>query len=193
MNRPFDYRNCMILLQCSSGLEAELDSFGASNMDIEDLAALLDQAVAATSVVYTWGNSPPPQPMDVDEYRSLLQSFREGYNPTAREQARHFKPVVGDDAIRDQLLAVIRGHLGDCIRDDRLKSALHATLGGLHEGFTVDELLCHWLDIAIARGSEFAASAFHSGVSNPVQYQQMALIRGLRVAREIVIAECNRR
>ena len=158
-------------------------------MDIEDLAVLLDQAVGATSVVYTWGNSPPPQPMDVGEYRSLLQSFREGYNPAAREQARHFKPVVGDDAIRDRLLAVIRSHLGDCIRDDRLKSALHATLGGLHEGFTVDDLLSHWLDIAIARESKFAASAFLSGVSNPVQYQQMALIRGLRVSRETVIAE----
>ena len=158
-------------------------------MDIEDMAVLLDQAVGTTSVVHTWGNSPPPQPMDVGEYRSLLQSFREGYNPTAREQARHFKAVVEDDAIRDQLLAVIRSHLGDCIRADRLKSALHATLGGLHEGFTVDDLLSHWLDIAIARGSEFAASAFLSGVSNPVQYQQMALIRGLRVGRETVIAE----
>ena len=158
-------------------------------MDIEDLSVLLDQAVGATNVVYTWGNRPPPQPMDVDEYRSLLQSFREGYNPTAREQAWHFKAVVGDDAIRDRLVAVIRSHLGDCIRDDRLKSALHATLGGPHEGFTVDDLLSHWLEIAIARGSAFAASAFLSGVSNPVQYQQMALIRGLRVGHEIAIAE----
>ena len=158
-------------------------------MDIEDLTVLLDQALGATSVDYKWGNSPPPQPMDMDEYRSLVQSFREGHNPTAREQARHFKPVVWDDAIRDQLLAVIRDHLGYCIRDDRLKSALHATLGGPHEGFTLDDLLSHWLDIAIARGSEFAASAFLLGVSNPVQYQQMALIRGLRVSREIVIAE----
>ena len=158
-------------------------------MDNEDLAVLLDQAVGASSVVYTWGNSPPPQPMDVGEYRSLLQSFREGYNPTAREQAQHFKAVVEDEAIRDRLLAVIRSHLGDCIRDERLKSALHATLGGLHEGFTVGDLLSHWLDIAIARGSKFAASAFLSGVSNPVQYQQMALIRGLRVGREISIAE----
>ena len=158
-------------------------------MDIEDLTVLLDQAVGATGVVYTWGDSPPPQPMDVGEYRSLLQSFREGYNPTAREQAQHFKPVVGDDAIRDQLLAVIRDHLGDRIRDSRLKSALHATLGGLHEGFTVDDLLSHWLDIAIARGPKFAASAFLSGVSNPVQYQQMALVRGLRVGREIAIVD----
>ena len=46
--------------------------------------------------------------MDVGEYRSLLQSFREGYNPTAREQAQHFKAVVEDEAIRDRLLAVIR-------------------------------------------------------------------------------------
>ena len=158
-------------------------------MEIEDLAVLLDQAVGAASVVYTWGNSPPPQPMDVGEYRTLLQSFREGYNPTACEQAQHFKPIVGDDAIRDQLLAVIRSHLGDCIRDDRLKSALHATLGGLHEGFTLDDLLSHWLDIAIARGSEFAAHAFISGIGNPVPYQQMALIRGLRVDREIAIAD----
>ena len=158
-------------------------------MDIEDLTVLLDQAVGATSVVYTWGHSPPPQPMDVGEYRSLLQSFREGYNPTAREQAQHFQPVVGDDAIRDHLLAVIRDHLGDRIRDSRLKSALHATLGGLHEGFTLDDLLSHWLDIAIARGSEFAARAFISGISNPVPYQQMALIRGLRVGCAIAIAD----
>ena len=158
-------------------------------MDNEDLTVLLDQAVGATSVVYTWGHSPPAQPMEVGEYRSLLQSFREGYNPTAREQAQHFKPVVEDDAIRNQLLAVIRDHLGDRIRDDRLKSALHATLGGLHEGFTADDLLSHWLDIAIARGSEFAANSFLSGVCNPVQYQEMALLRGLRVSRETVIAE----
>ena len=158
-------------------------------MDIEDLTVLLDQALGATSVIYTWGHNPPPQPMDVGEYRRLLQSFREGYNPTAREQAQHFKPVLGGDAIRAQLLAIIRSHLGAYIRDDRLKSALHATLGGFHEGFAVDDLLSHWLDIAIARGSGFAASVFLSGVSNPVQYQEMALIRGLRVGREIAIAE----
>ena len=116
-------------------------TFRVSNMDIRDLTVLIDQAVGATSVVYTWGQSPPPQPMEVSEYRSLLQSFRDGYNPTAREQAQHFKPVVGDDAIGNQLLAVIRDYLGDRIRDERLKSASHATLGGLHEGFTVDDLL----------------------------------------------------
>ena len=67
-------------------------------MEIENLTVLLDQAVRATSVDYTWGNSPPPQPMDMEEYRSLLQSFRDGYNHIAREQSLHFKPVVWDNA-----------------------------------------------------------------------------------------------
>ena len=106
----------------------------------------------------------------LDDYRSLLQSFQNRYDPTARERAQHFKPVVGDDAIREQLLAVIRSNLEYCIGDDRLKSALHATLGGRHEGFTIDDLLSHCLDITIARGSEFAANMFLSGVSNPVEY-----------------------
>lgn len=85
--------------------------------------------------------------------------------------------------------AVVSGHLGDSIREGRLKSALHATLGGPGEGFTTDELLGHWLDIAIARGSHFAADAFLTGISTPVRYQQMALLRNLRLDHEITIAE----
>ena len=169
--------------------ETQLHSLEVSDIGVEELAVLLDQAVSAANVVYTWGHSPPLQPMDVDGYRLLLQSFRERYDPVARERAQHFRPVIGDEEIRGQMLDVISGHLGNSIRDDRLKSALHGTLGGPGEGFTTDDLLGHWLDIAIVRGSHFAARAFLAGVHEPVRYQQMALLRHLRVDREITIAE----
>ena len=171
------------------GEKAQLYSVGINNLDVEELADLLEQAVASTNVVHFWGDSPPSQPMDVDNYRSLLQSFRERYDPTARERARHFKPTISDKKVNKLLLRTIRSHLGHCIRDDRLKSALHATLGGDREGFTVQDLLAHWLDIAIARGPKFAAVAFIEGVSNPVIYQEMALLRQLRIKHEIMIAD----
>ena len=56
--------------------EDQYHSLVVGSMRVEELAVLLDRAIDATKVVYTWGDSPPPQPMDVDSYRLLLQSFR---------------------------------------------------------------------------------------------------------------------
>ena len=157
-------------------------------MKTETLAALLDRAIDATQVMDV-RNSATPSPVAMDTYRLLLRSLRESYNPPASEYVRLLKPVIQDADVKSLLTEVIRTHLQEHIHDDQIQSAVFAINGGATNGFGIDRLLEHWLDIAIARGSGYAAQAFLEGVEAPnVDYQEMTLLRGLRTDREIAVS-----
>ena len=154
----------------------------------ETLAALLDQAIDATQVMDV-RNSAAPSPVPMDTYRLLLRSLRESYDPPAAEYVRLLKPVIQDADVKGQLTDVIRDHLQAYIHDGQIQSAVFAINGGATNGFEIDGLLEHWLDIAIARTSGYAAQVFLEGVKAPnVRYQKMTLLRGLRTDREIAVS-----
>ena len=154
----------------------------------ETLAALLDWAVGVTQVLdQRYGMVPSPVPMNT--YRSLLRSLRARYGPSERSYTRSVHPVIQDAGIKGQLTDVIRAHLREYIHDGQIQSAVLAISGGVTSGFTIDNLLEHWLDIAIARGSEYAANAFLAGLQSPkVKYQQMTVLKGVRADREITVS-----
>ena len=153
----------------------------------EMLAALLDRAIDATQIMDE-GNSAVPSPVAMDTYRSLLRSLRGSYDPPTVEYARFLKPVIQDAEVKGQLENVIRTHLQEFIHEGQIQSAVFAIYGGATDGFGIDHLLEHWLDIAIARGSGYAAKAFFTGVNAPnVRYQMMFVLRGLRTDREITV------
>ena len=161
---------------------------GMSIVATETLAALLDRAIDATQVMDV-RNSVAPSPVVMDTYRLLLRSLRESYNPPAAEYVRLLKPVIQDADVKGQLTDVIRANLREYIHDDQIQSAVFAINGGATDGFGIDRLLEHWLDIAIARGSGYAAQTFLAGVNAPtVRYQNMTLLRGLRTDREIAVS-----
>ncbi len=153
----------------------------------ETLAVLLDRAIDATQVMDV-RSSAAPSPVAMNTYRSLLRSLRESYNPSATVYVRLLKPVIQDDQVKGQLSDVIRDHLQEYIHYSQIQSAVFAIVGGATDGFTMDDLIEHWLDIAIARGSHYAANAFLAGIrSANVRYQKMTLLRGLRTDREITV------
>ena len=122
-------------------------------------------------------------------YRSLLRSVRTSYNPSARMYAGLLRPVIQDAEAKGQLMDVIRAHLREYIHEDHIQSAVLATVGGATHGFTIDDLLEHWLDIAIARGSEYAATAFLAGIRSPeMRYERMTVLKGVRTDREITVS-----
>ncbi len=154
----------------------------------ETLAALLDRAIDATQVMDR-RNSAAPSLVDMNTYRLLLRSCRESYNPSARMYAYLLQPVVQDAEIKGQLTDTIKEHLEKYIHDDQIQSAVFAIFGGGTGGFKVDDLVGHWLDIAIARGSDYAANAFLEGLKNRnLQYQKMTLLKGLRTDHEITVS-----
>lgn len=155
---------------------------------MKTLATLLERALDATQVTLPYNVE--PFGVDISTYRSLLKSSRESYNPSATTYVRALSPVVQDDQIKDQLTDVIRGCLHEYIHNDRIQSAVYAINGGATNGFTIDKLIEHWLDIAIARGPEHAADAFLGGINAPtVQYQTMTLLKGLRVDSELTVCD----
>ena len=134
-------------------------------------------------------NSAAPSPVAMDIYRLLMRSLRASYDPPAAENVRLLRPVIQDADVKSLLTEVIRTHLQEHIHDDQIQSAVFAINGGATNGFGIDRLLEHWLDIAIARGSGYAAHAFLEGVKAPnVDYQEMTLLRGLRIDREIAVS-----
>lgn len=154
----------------------------------EALASLLDRAVSATDVADQRPGAAPSL-VDMNTYRSLLRSMRASYDPSARMYAYSLRPFVRDTEVEGQLKDVIKAHLRDYIHDGHIQSAVYAIVGGSTSGFKIDNLLEHWLKIAIARGSDYAADAFLAGLTDPnVQYQKMTLIKGLRIDCEIIVS-----
>ena len=153
------------------------------------LATLLDRAVNATQVIDQPYGVASSQ-VDMNTYRSLLRSYRISYNSTAKRYVPLLRPVVQDARIKNQLTDVIKDHLQEYIHDERIQSAGYATNGGATDGFTIDNLIEHWLDIAIARGPVYAANAFLSGINaSTVQYQKMTVLKGLRVDSELPVCD----
>ena len=154
----------------------------------EALAAMLDRAMDAARVL-DQRHGMVLTLMPLNTYRSLLRSLRESYDPTARMYTASLRPVVQDAEIKGQLTDVISANLREYIHDGQIQSAVLATVGGSTSGFTIDGLLEHWLDIAIARGSEYAADAFLTGVrSREMRYQKMTVLKGARTDREITVS-----
>lgn len=158
----------------------------------EVLAALLDRALRSARVV-DQRHGVSPSLVDMNIYRSLLRSFRTSYDPSARMHAYSLRPVVQDVEIEGQLTNVIKAQLREYIHDGHIQSAVYATVGGSTSGFKVGDLLGHWLDIAIARGPNYAANAFLIGLTDrDVQYQKITLIKGLRIDREVNVSDGDR-
>ena len=155
---------------------------------MKTLTALLEQAVNATQVTWLYGVA--PSRMDINTYRSLLRSLRETYDPSNRSYAQSLRPVIQDAEVKGQLKDVIRDYLHEYIHEDQIQSAVFAINGGATNGFKVDDLLEHWLDIAIVRGPEYAANAFVAGLQDSaVQYQNMTVLKGLPTDREIKVSD----
>ena len=151
---------------------------GMAILKTQTLAALLDRAIGATQVMDV-RNSAAPSPVAMDIYRQLMRSLRASYDPPAAENVRLLRPVIRDADVKSLLTEVIRTHLQEHIHDDQIQSAVFAINGGATTGFGIDRLLEHWLDIAKARGSGYAAHAFLEGVKAPnVDYQEMTLLTG---------------
>ncbi len=160
-----------------------------NKISADSLAALLGRAISTTRVMDV-RDSVAPSAVDMNAYRSLLRSLRESYDPTTTTYVRLLKPVIQDTEVKGQLAGVIRAHLHEFIRDDQIQSAVFAINGGASDGFGIDDLLEHWLDIAIARGPDQAAQAFLAGVKAPnVRYRKMALLQGMRTDREIAVTD----
>ena len=158
-------------------------------VETEILVRLLNQATDTLQVLDRRSNGALP-PVDLNTYRSLLWSCRESNNTSARIYVDMLKPIVRDLQVKEQLTEVIRTQLHEYIHDDQIQSAVFAIVGGAANGFNLDDLLNHWMEIAIARGSTYAANAFLEGLNDPnVRYQKMTLLRGLRTDREITVSD----
>lgn len=154
----------------------------------ELLTALLERAVSTTQVLdRRHGMAPSPMPMNT--YRTLLRSIRAAHNPSARMYTQSLRPVIQDAELKGQLTDILKAHFHECVHDDQIQSAVFAINGGATGGFKIENLLEHWLDIAIARGSSYAANAFFEGLKAPrVTYKKMTLLKGLRTDREIEVS-----
>ena len=160
-----------------------------NEISADSIAALLGRAIGTTQVMDV-RNSAALSAVDMNAYRSLLRSMRESYAPTTTTYVRLLKPVIQDAEVKGKLEHVIRAHLHEFIHDGRIQSAVFAINGGATNGFGIDDLLQHWIDIAIVRGPEYAAQAFLAGVEAPnVRYHKITLIRGLRTDREITVTD----
>lgn len=183
MSEPTDRRTVYECPRNAVGLRS------MNKISADSFAALLGRAISATRVMDV-RNRAAPSAVDMNAYRSLLRWLRESYDPTVTTYVRTLKPVIQYAEVKGQLAGVIRAHLHEFIHDDRIQSAVFAINGGVANGFGIDDLLEHWLDIAIARGPDYAAQAFLAGVEAPnVRYQEITLLQGLRTDREIAVSD----
>ncbi len=159
-----------------------------SAADIQALANLLEQAIA--HAVADIGGFQQEHCIGADAYREMAASSRRLHYLGSHSPSMGYALEIRDAKAHEQLLAVIGDELGQFIHDDRIQSATVATVGGALDGFEVRHLLSHLMDIAIRRGTRYAATNFYKWVAETsVQYQRMTLLSGIHIERPVEISK----
>lgn len=153
-------------------------------MTTVNLVELLNRALSASEI------TGPQSGINTAMYGKWLLDIRNYHQPESRRLAETFRVTVRDESVMSELRSVIAQHLGPYIHEDHIQSAALGVTGGATRGFSVDRFINHWLEIALARGSEFAAQAFMDGVNaTSLQCQRITLVRGMQIDSEISVAD----
>ena len=153
--------------------------------EMNALTSLLQHAMAGAVIRDSYRGSP----IDTGAYLRLLATHRLSFDPEQRMLAARFKPEIGDDSVREELLDRIRTTLAQYIHNDTLQSATIVT-GGALDGFRVIDLMSHLVTISFIRGAQHAARSFHECAENSdVAIQFITLLDGITIERNIEISE----
>ena len=151
-----------------------------------ELSNLLQQAIDSV-VIKERGKD--FQIIKTHDYLFFLTSQRRADDSNIRYFADRYHPVIQNDAVRESLYNVIRDALGQYIRNDMLRSAAIVT-GGRVNGFHVNELLEHLIDVSLVRGAEYAANDFYECVKkSTIGIKAITMIDGAKTEDVIEISE----
>ena len=123
-----------------------------------------------------------------EDYLFFLTSERRPYDYNIRYFADRYHPAIQTDAVRESLYDVIRKTLGQHIRNEMLRSAEIVT-GGWADGFHIDKLLEHLIDMTLVRGADYTANNFYECVEkSTVDMRFITMIDGVKVENAIDIS-----
>ena len=158
---------------------------GISFKKRERIATLLDHALQRLTVKRRSSD----QLIDLPSYRRLLKSSWDSYTPDAFFFADIYELSIADPRLRQDVLDIIRTELSEFIHDDRVMSVVFWVHGGPGNGFRLEEVLTQLLKVAVVRGVQFAANAFHDCLEQRgASFQVMGLLNGVRVEKELEVS-----
>ena len=152
----------------------------------ETLAILLQLAVKNIQIHDSPTTDRPKRIISNSSYRALYLSNT--YNPNILLTRTLYAPYVQDRIVESQLLDVVRSELRQFVYQDRISYGTTGILGGL-PSYPLDKFLGEILRIAVV-GVGSAVSFFEKCLSqNYIDFQEMTLLDGIRIDRELQIAD----
>ena len=147
------------------------------------LATLLQEALKTVTI--TLGESFMLSP---NEYRLRVLSYRNRHRPDIRLDTFRYEPRIGDFAVREAIIDLLRNELEQFLHEDRTYAATYAIFGGLGNGNSIDDILKSLLKAAIVGTPQTAARAFYEEVSwGYLPYEEYFLLTGLKVDNEVEV------
>ena len=151
-----------------------------------NLVELLNRALSVSEIT----GPQIPRQITPAMYGEWLLEFRNHHRPDLRGLAETCNVTVRDASVMSELRQVIVQHLGSYIHEDYIQSAEYGVTGGSSAGIPMWRFIDHWLEIALARGSEYAAKSFVEGVNaTSLRCQRITLVKGMQIDGEIPVAD----
>ena len=122
------------------------------------------------------------------DYRRRVLTHRTRHNPTLRLDTFLYEPGIGDAAVREAVLELLRSELKEFLREDRTYAATYVIFGGVSSGSSVDDILKSLLKAAIVDTPQRAAMAFYDEISRGyLPFQEFFMLTGVKVENQVQV------
>ena len=122
------------------------------------------------------------------DYRLRVLTHRTRHNPSLRLDTFLYEPDIGDAAVREAVLELLRSELKQFLREDRTYAATYALFGGLGSGSSVDDIFKSLLKAAVVHTPQQAAMAFYDEISRGyLPFQEYFMLAGVKVENEVQV------
>ena len=124
------------------------------------------------------------------DYRGRVLMHRHWHNPSLRLDTSTYELDIGDPAVKEATLELLRSELSEFLHEDKTCAATFALFGGPVSGSSIDHILKSLLKAAIVDTPQWAAMAFYDEVfRGNLPFQEFFMLTGLKVENEVNICD----
>ena len=121
-------------------------------------------------------------------YRLRVLTHRNRHDPSLRLDTFLYEPDIGDAAVREAVIELLRSELKEFLREDRTYAATYAIFGGLGSGSSIDDIFKSLLKAATVDTPQRAAMAFYDEISRGyLPFYGYFMLTGIKVENQIQV------
>ncbi len=126
--------------------------------------------------------------IDIPTYKEHLQQYWQSHSEKYLWVVMAYEPYIVNEIVKSKLLDFIRVEFAPFIDEDKILSASLFLIGGLSDGFPLDDLLMQFLKITIVHGIEEAILTFDRCTKETQgSFQHIALLEGIKLESEMQV------